>query len=155
MSFLSFTLSVNYRSHRPFTRMLWMVWPVWWKWLATGLLKGFQSSCGRQHRQQPLLHNSKWLFSGHKGVHSSAGGKRGWNADAVGICRYEHKEIIMEYLPADYTHVLPVPCTPSEQFMPLLQGHCSPGKLWQEKGGLGDYIYIYTLLETQPITSRE
>jgi len=64
----------------------------------------------------------------------------------------------MAYLPADYTHVLPVPCTPSEQFMPLLQGHCSPGKLWQEKGGLGDfyiYIYIHTLLETQPITSRE
>ena len=44
-------------------RMLWMVWPVWLKWLATGLLKRFQSSCGRQHRQQPLLHNCKWLFS--------------------------------------------------------------------------------------------
>ena len=29
------------------------------------------------------------------------------------------------YLPADYTHVLPVPCPPSEQLMPLLQGHCS------------------------------
>ena len=26
-------------------------------------------------------------------------------------------------LPADYTHVLPVPCPPSEQFMLLLQGH--------------------------------
>ena len=32
----------------------------------------------------------------------------------------------MAYLPADYTHLLPVPCPPSEQFMPLLQGRCSP-----------------------------
>ena len=29
------------------------------------------------------------------------------------------------YLPADYTHVPPVPCPSSEQFMPLLQGHYS------------------------------
>ena len=37
--------------------------------------------------------NIKWLFSRHKCVLSLAGGKWGWNADAVRICRYEHKEI--------------------------------------------------------------
>ena len=34
----------------------------------TNMLNGFQSSCDRQHRQQPLLHNSKWLFSRYKCV---------------------------------------------------------------------------------------
>ena len=52
-----------------------------------------QTCCDRQHKQQPLLHNSKWLFSRHKCVLSSAGGKWGWNADAVRICRFEHKEV--------------------------------------------------------------
>ena len=90
----------------------------------TNMLNRFQSSCDRQHRQQPLLHNSKRLFSRHKCVLSWAGGKKwGWNADAVRICRYEHKEISACWL---HTHVLPVPCPPSEQFMLLLQGHCKP-----------------------------
>ena len=52
----------------------------------TNMLNRFQSSCDRQHRQQPLLHNNKWLFSRHQCVLSSAGGKWGWNADAVRIC---------------------------------------------------------------------
>ena len=58
----------------------------------TNMLNRFQSSCDRQHRQQPLLHNNKWLFSRHQCVLSSAGGKWGWNVDAVRICRYEHKD---------------------------------------------------------------
>jgi len=41
----------------------------------TNMLNRFQSSCDRQHRQQPLLHNSKRLFSRHKCVLSWAGGK--------------------------------------------------------------------------------
>ena len=63
----------------------------------------------------------------------------------------------MAYLPADYTHVLSVPCPPSEQLMPLLQGRCSPviWKRWKvmtgKKGGLGDYIHCWK----QTILSRE
>ena len=59
---------------------------------------------------------------------------------------------------ADYTHVLPVPCPPSEQFMPLLQGHCKPviSRRWKVMTGKKEaQRIIYTLLETQPITSRE
>ena len=59
----------------------------------TNMLNSFQSSCDRQHRKQPLLHNSKWFFSRHRCVLSSVGGKWGWNVDAVRNCRYEHKEI--------------------------------------------------------------
>ena len=51
------------------------------------MLKRFQNSCGRQHRQEPLLHNSKLLFSWQKCVLSSADEKWGW------VSRYEHKEI--------------------------------------------------------------
>ena len=91
----------------------------------TNMLNRFQSRCDRQHRQQPLLHNSKWLFSRHKCVLSSAGGKWVWNAHAVRICRYEHKEI--------WPICMLITHTPSSsalsairQFMLLLQGHCKP-----------------------------
>ena len=62
------------------------------------------------------------------------------------------------YLPADYTHVLPVPCPPSEQLMPLLQGHCSQviSRRWKVMTGKKEaQKIIYTVLKTRHITSRE
>ncbi len=125
----------------------------------TNMLNRFQSSCDRQHRQQPLLHNSKRLFSRHKCVLSWAGGKKwGWNADAVRICRYEHKEIWPICLlithtffqcPARHQNSLCFCCKDTAN-------HSSrgDGKLWQGKRRPTG-LYLYTLMETQPITSKE
>ena len=47
-------------------------------------------------------------------------------------------------LPADYTHIFPVPCPPSEQLMPLLQGHSHLEEMESydcKKRGLEDYIH--------------
>ena len=93
----------------------------------TNMLKQFQNSCGWQHRQQPLLHNSKWLFSRHKCVLSLADGKWGWNADAVRSCRYKHKEIWC-ITTACWLHTRSSSALPAIRtvFMPLLQGYCKP-----------------------------
>ena len=122
----------------------------------TNMLKGFQSSCGRQHRQQPLLHNSKLLFSWHKCVFSSAGGKWGWNVDAVRICRYEHKEIWHICLlithtffqcPARHLNSLCICCKGT-----AVQSSEGDGKLWQGKRKPRG---LYTLCWKPHITSRE
>ena len=120
----------------------------------TNMLKRFQNSCGRQHRQQPLPHNSRYLFSQRKCVLSFENEGKMWMlSESVDMSTWKYG---VPQLPADYTHILPVPCPPSEQFMPLLQGHCKPviSRRWKlrEKGGLKDYIRSE---ETQPITNRE
>ena len=124
----------------------------------TNMPKRFQNSCGRQHRQQPLLHHNKWLFSRHRCVLSSAGGKWGWNADAVRICRYEHKEVWRICLliahtffqfPARHQNSLCFCCKDTAN-----QSSRGDGKLWQGKRRPTG-LQLYTLLETQPITSRE
>ena len=51
----------------------------------------------------------------------------------------------MAYLPADYTHVLPVPCPPSEQLCLCCKGTAvQPEEMesyGREKEGLEDYIH--------------
>ena len=113
----------------------------------THMLNRFQSSCDRQHRQQPLLHNSKRLFSRHKCVLSWAGGKKwGWNADAVRICRYEHKEIWPICLLITHTRsssALPAIRTVYASVARTLQTiHLEEMESYdREKGGLQDYTY--------------
>ena len=105
-----------------------------------------QTCCDRQYKQQPLLHNSKWLFSRHKCVLSSAGGKWGWNADAVRICRYEHKEIWPICLLITHTRsssALPAIRTVYASVARTLQTiHLEEMESYdREKGGLHDYNY--------------
>ena len=84
----------------------------------TNMLKRFQNSCGRQHRQEPLLHNSKLLFSRQKCVLSSADEKWGW------VSRYEHREIWRICMLV--THMFfQRPAGHQNSLCLCLQGHCS------------------------------
>ena len=107
-----------------------------------------QQTCGRQQGQQPVLHNSEGLFSRHKCVLSSAGGKWGWSADAVRICIDTSTR---KYgLSACWLH------TPSSSALPAIRTvYASVTRVLQsshveetesydgEKGDLQDYNYTF------------
>ena len=82
------------------------------------------------------------IFSQHKYVLSFENEGKMWMlSESVDMSTWKYG---VPQLPADYTHIFPVP---SEQFMPLLQGHCKPviSRIWKLMTGKRRPKGLYTL----------